>query len=334
MTSKLRVLSVGLGPIGLAVAGLVRTRSSLELVGVVDLDPAKQGRDLGDLLGGGGETGLEVEVNLAAAIERARPEAALLCTSSFLPEVRGSVIELASAGVDVVTPCEEMLVPDFQHPEIAAEIDRAALAGGATVVGTGVNPGFVLDFLPIALSGACRAVRGVRGRREVDAGTRREPLQRKVGAGLEREEFEARVRSGRMGHQGMRESVALIDRALGLGLDSINQTVAPVLAERDLSTRYLTVRRGQVAGVHNIGTGRRGGETVVELDLKMYVGAPEPRDEIELDADPPLHLILEGGVPGDDATAAILVNTLARVAASPPGLKTILDLPLAGPRRG
>lgn len=250
----------------------------------------------------------------------------LLCTSSFLTDVREDVLLLASAGVHVVTPCEEMLVPELQHPEIAAEIDRAARQGGATVVGTGVNPGFVLDLLPIVLSGACRTVRRIRGRRVVDAATRREPLQRKVGAGLTAEEFAERLRGGRMGHQGMRESVALIDRALGLGLDSIEQTVEPVLAERRITTDFLTVESGQVAGVKNIGSGRRGGELVVELDLRMYVGAAAPRDEIEIDGEPPLRMALEGGVAGDVATAAILVNTLPRAVEARPGLLTILDL--------
>jgi hypothetical protein len=329
VSSSLRLLSVGLGPIGLAAAELALAKRSVALVGAVDVDPGKQGLDLAVLLGRPGAVGIEVEGELAAAIERHRPDAALLCTSSFLPDVHESLLLLAAAGVDVVTPCEEMLVPDFQHPDLAAAIDRVALAGGATVVGTGVNPGFVLDLLPIVASGACRVVRRVLGRRVVDAATRREPLQRKVGAGLEPAEFEARVRGGRMGHQGMRESVALIDRALGFGLDSITQSVHPVLAERELSTRFLEVRRGQVAGVHNVGTGRRGGETVVELDLQMYVGAVNPRDEIELEGDPTLKWTLEGGVPGDIATAAILVNTLARVAEATPGLKTILDLPPA-----
>jgi hypothetical protein len=293
---------------------------------VVDVDPAKQGKDLAELLGRSEPTGVVVEPDLAAAVETRRPEAVLLCTSSFLTDVREDVLLLASAGVHVVTPCEEMLVPDLQHPEIAAEIDRAARDGEATVVGTGVNPGFVLDLLPIVLSGACRTVRRIRGRRVVDAATRREPLQRKVGAGLTADEFAERLRGGRMGHQGMRESVALLGRALGLDLDSIEQTVEPVLAERRITTDFLTVEPGQVAGVKNIGSGRRGGELVVELDLRMYVGAAAPRDEIEIEGEPPLRMVLEGGVAGDVATAAILVNTLPRAVEARPGLLTILDL--------
>jgi len=326
MSTRLRVLAVGLGPIGRAAAELALGKASIELVGAVDLDPAKQGRDLGELLGRQEPVGIAVAGELGAAVERLRPQAALLCTSSFLQDVRADVELLARAGVHVVSPCEELLMPDYQHPEIAAELDRAALEGGAAVVGTGVNPGFVLDLLPIVLSGACRSVRRTRGRGIVDASTRREPLQRKVGAGLTVEEFGERLRGGRMGHQGMRESVALLDRALGLALDSISQSVEPVLAERRAVTDYLVVEPGQVAGVKNVGLGRREGETIVELDLRMYVGARTPRDEVEIDGEPPLRLAIEGGVPGDVATAAILVNALPRVAEARAGLRTILDL--------
>jgi 4-hydroxy-tetrahydrodipicolinate reductase len=320
------VLAVGLGPIGRAAAEVALGKASIELVGAVEADPAKQGRDLAELLGLRERSGIVVEGDLDAAIESLSPQAALLCTSSFLPEVQHDVRRLARAGVHVVSPCEEMLVPDFQHPQLAADLDLAARRGGATVVGTGVNPGFVLDFLPIVLSGACRSVRRIRGCRVVDAASRREPLQRKVGAGLTEVEFSERLRGGRMGHQGMRESVALLDRALGLGLDSITQTVEPVLAERRIVTDYFTVEPGQVAGVKNIGLGRRGGETVVELELRMFVGAPRPRDEVEIEGEPPLRLVIEGGVAGDVATAAILVNTVPRAAEARPGLLTILDL--------
>jgi 4-hydroxy-tetrahydrodipicolinate reductase len=325
--TRLRVVSYGLGPIGCAAARLVLGKRELDLVGAIDTDPAKLGRDVGELLGIAEPTGIQVEGDAAAALARLRPDAILHCTSSFLPVVKDQLVQAARAGVDIVSSSEELLLPDLQHPELAAEIDAAARQGGATVLGTGVNPGFAMDFMAVVASAVCTSVESARCVRIVDAGTRRLPLQRKVGAGLTRAAFAEQEKTGRFGHIGMRESVALVGRGLGFALDSITQTLEPVFAEDTRTTPFLTVEKGQVAGIHNIGIGRRGDDVLVTLDLSMYVGAPQPRDEVILVGTPNVHLRFQGGIPGDAATAAILVNSLPQVVAAGPGLKTVLDLP-------
>ncbi len=327
--SKLRLVSFGLGPIGLAVADLALRKKNFELVGAIDTDPEKVGKSLASLIEDAAPAAgaVTVEADAEAAYARLRPDAIFHCTSSFLPVISDQLCTAARAGVNVVSSAEELLVPDLQHPELAATVDAAAREGGATVVGTGVNPGYVLDYLAIVGSAVCHDVQRVRGVRVVDAGTRRLPLQRKVGASLTAEQFAEQERTGRFGHIGMRESVALVARALGIGVDAIEQTLAPLIAERRHQTPFLTVEAGQVAGIHNVGLGKRGGETVIELDLKMYVGAEDPRDEVFLDGSPDLHLRFEGGIPGDQATAAMLVNTVRQVVEAPAGLRTIADLP-------
>jgi 4-hydroxy-tetrahydrodipicolinate reductase len=322
----LAVVSFGLGPIGLAAARHALTRRSLRLVGAIDVDPQKVGKDLSELLGLPERTGVKVEADAAAAFARLQPDAILHCTSSFLPQVKDQLLAAARAGIDVVSSTEELLLPELQQPQIAQELHQAALAGGSTIVGTGVNPGFAMDFVAILASAVCYDVQSVRCVRVVDAGTRRLPLQKKVGAGLTVAEFREQEKTGRFGHIGMRESVALIGKGLDLQLDAIDQTLEPVLATEQRGTPFLTVNKGHVAGIRNIGHGRRGGKLLVELDLSMYVGAQNPRDEAYLTGSPNVTLRFEGGIPGDQATAAILVNTLAQVAASTPGLKTILDV--------
>ena len=323
---RIRILAVGLGPIGLAAVRLVLGRRTLELAGAVDVDRDKRGKDLAELLGRPTPTGILVADDAEAAYARLAPDAVLLCTSSFLPAVREQVLLAVRHGADVVSSCEEMLLPDFQHPELAAELDRAARQGGATVVGTGVNPGFVLDFMPVVASAVCSEVRRVRARRVVDASTRRLPLQKKVGAGMAEAEFRSLVAAGRLGHVGLRESVALVGRAFGFELDEVSQTVEPVLATEERRTPHLAVPAGRVAGIRNVGVGRRGGEALVELELEMYVGAPDAGDEILLEGDPDVRVRFAGGVPGDEATAAILVNTVPRAVEAAPGLRTVLDL--------
>jgi 4-hydroxy-tetrahydrodipicolinate reductase len=183
-----------------------------------------------------------------------------------------------------------------------------------------------MDFVAVVASAVTFDVQSVECTRVVDAGTRRLPLQKKVGAGLGKPEFDAQMATGRFGHIGMRESVALLARALGFEVDAIDQTVEPVLATETRRTPFLTVERGQVAGIRNHGYGRIAGRTVVHLDLSMFVGAPEPRDEVVLHSTPPVHLRFLGGIAGDQATAAILVNNVPGVVAATPGLKTVLDV--------
>jgi 4-hydroxy-tetrahydrodipicolinate reductase len=322
----LRVVSFGLGPIGLAAARLALQKQSVALVGAIDVDPAKAGADLGDLLELGRRTGIAVEADGEAALRRLQPDAMLHCTSSFLPVVEDQLLLAVRCGVDVVSSTEELLVPDFQHAQRAQALDAAAQRAGVTILGTGVNPGFAMDFCAAIASAVTFDVASARCIRVVDAGTRRLPLQRKVGAGLPVAEFERLLASGRFGHIGMRESVALLCRALGFEVDRIEQTVEPVIATEPRKTPFLTVGKGQVAGIRNHGYGRNGPRTLVHLDLSMYVGAPDPRDEVVLESTPPIHLKFLGGIAGDQATAAILVNSLHGVAAASPGLKTVLDV--------
>lgn len=330
--AAIRVLSIGLGPIGQAAARLAHRRAGLELVGGVDLDPELAGRDLGELLEIDCECGA-VSSSPDEALARHEPDLVVLCTSSSLLRVRPDVLRAVDAGVNVVSPCEELLFPSLAHPEIAREVDALAERRGVSVLGTGVNPGFVLEFLPVVASGACAAVDRVRSIRVLDASLRRGPLVRKVGAGLSRDEFEDLVAAGKLGHVGMRESVALLGHALGLAVSEIEQTVEPVLAESDFDNGTLSVRAGRVAGIRDRGVGKSAdGEVLIDLELQMYVGAREARDELFLYGEPDLHLQVVGGIPGDAATAAVLCNSAPALVAATPGLKTVLDLP--PPRAG
>jgi len=160
-----------------------------------------------------------------------------------------------------------------------------------------------------------------------DAATRRGPLQRKVGAGITVEEFKKRVADGRFGHVGYCESGALLAAGMGWSLDTLGEKIEPMIADRVIKTDHVEVQPGEVAGIHQTVRGTAGGAEVIHLDLKMYVGAPDPHDGFTLDSDPPIAWRSENGVAGDPATASILVNSIDRILAVTPGLKTVLDLP-------
>lgn len=325
---KLRVVSMGLGPIGLRAAALAAGKTSLELVGAIDVAPELAGKDLGELAQSPAAAGVAVTPDAALVLAQTRPDAVIHCTSSFLPVVVDQLVTVAEAGVNLISSTEELLWPRLQHPEIADRVDAAARGGGVTVLGTGVNPGFVMDTLPAFASATQYEVRSVRCRRWLDATTRRLPFQKKIGASLTEGEFRALADEGKLGHIGLRESIALLGAALGFELDTIEQSVDPVIAERPLKTEFLEVAPGQVAGILNRGHGSIGGERKIEMDLRMFVGCEEPIDEAILEGTPGLHIALPGGTSGDFATAAMLVNGIPGVVAAPPGLKTMLDVPV------
>lgn len=322
-----RIVCYGLGPIGLGIARLAAARPGIEIAGAVDVDPAKIGRDLGELIGGPA-IGVPVAAEAPAVLEAARPAVVLHATSSSLERVTPQLLEIMESGAQIVSTCEELSFPWTARPQLAAELDVAARRHGVTVLGTGVNPGYAMDALPLMLTGPCAAVRSVRVLRVVDAALRRGPLQKKVGAGLTAEQFAARVRDGSVRHVGLPESLHMLATGLGWELDRMEDSIEPVIADAPIVTEFASVAPGQVAGVRQVATGMLGGREVLRLELRMYLGAPDPQDSVEIDGDPPIRMTVPGGFHGDIATAAIVVNAIPSVIRAAAGLASMADAPL------
>jgi 4-hydroxy-tetrahydrodipicolinate reductase len=194
------------------------------------------------------------------------------------------------------------------------------------VLGTGVNPGFVMDVLPVCLTGVCRNVQAVHVQRVVDATTRRGPLQRKIGSGLAPKEFERLFNENKAGHAGLKESAALIAHCLGWNLDELIETGKAMVALQDIHTPHVTVKKGQCCGIHQLAVGRIKGEVKITLDIKMYLQAPNPHDACQIVGEPTMNMIINGGVAGDGATVASLVNAAPRILKAPPGLLLMTDI--------
>jgi 4-hydroxy-tetrahydrodipicolinate reductase len=229
----------------------------------------------------------------------------------------------------VVSTCEELAFPWFNYPELAQKLDAAAQRSSTTVIGTGINPGFVMDRLVATLGQVCGPVRHAKVSRVVDARTRRAALQRKVGAGLTEEEFFNLVDKDLVGHVGLVESAALCALGLGLDCDDYEEELTPVFAEEEITGGAFPVKKGRVAGMHQVAVGLSEGQERVRLELTIAVGADEPGDVIEIDADPPVRVSIPGGLSGDRATANLVVNAAPRITAAQPGLLTVLELPAA-----
>ena len=323
----LRVVQFGLGPIGQACARLALARPGLEVVGALDLHPDRVGHDLGEVLGTGA-SGVIVRSDAPEALQELKPDVVLHTTLSFLDKIEGQVRTCIEAGAHVVSSSEELFWPFARDAAFSRRIDEAARASGVAVVGTGVNPGFVMDLLPVVLSGVCARVDRVDITRSVDAGRRRGPLQKKVGAGLSPAAFREREAAGGFGHIGMTESARALAAGLGWHGATVSETFGPHLATADHQTDHATVASGDVAGIHQTAEVRVGGETRATLTLTMAVGAKD-EDRVSIQGDPPLEVVVEGGTFGDTATVAALVNAAPRVAAARPGPRTVLDLPAA-----
>ncbi len=325
---RVKVALFGLGPIGLETLRQAAGYPGLEIVGAVDRAPHLVGRTLTELTGLGSLDGLVVARDLEELCRETLPDLILHAASSRVLEAVPQIRPALELGISVVSSCEELVFPALKAPQLAREIDGLCRHTGARLVATGVNPGFVMDVLPLCVSGLCLAVQRMRVERVVDAATRRRSLQEKIGCGMPFEEFAEKMRQGGSGHAGLPESVALLAHALGWSLDEITQVGEPVVAKQELRSEFFRVRTGEVCGIHQRATGWRVGEAVIELDLRMALGVEEPHDQISLEGTPPLELRVPGGVPGDVATVACLLNAVPRLMAAAPGLHLAPELPL------
>ena len=249
-------------------------------------------------------------------------------TSSSLPKVMDQLLACLDVGSCVVSTCEELSYPYRTHPELAAKLDNAAKESGVALVGTGVNPGFVMDKLVITLAAVSQRIEHASAIRIVDASKRRLPLQTKIGAGMAVEEFRAKVKEGTIKHVGLPESVAMVADSLGLRVDEITETIEPKVATDRVQTEFLTVEPGQAAGVHQIARGLSEGRELIYMELQMYVGANDPADKVELRGHPNISLVIPGGSHGDIATASVAVNSIPVILEAPSGLRTSRDLPI------
>ena len=328
MKKKIRAVQYGVGPISAAILRLMREKQAIEIIGAIDTDPAKAGRDLGELVGAADAPwGITVSPDAAKVLGESA-DVVIHSTSSHLPEVADQLLACLAAESCVISTCEELAYPCRKYPELAAKLDAEAKSWGVALVGTGVNPGFVMDKLVLTLAAVSQRVEAAKAIRIVDASTRRLPLQKKIGAGLTVEEFKEKVAARVIKHHGLPESVAMVSDGLGLGVEEITETIEPVVARERVVTEFLAVEPGQAAGVHQIARGLAGGQEKVYLELQMYVGAKESSDTIELIGQPNIRVTIPGGTHGDIATAAVVVNSIPAILDAPAGLRTSRDLPM------
>jgi 2,4-diaminopentanoate dehydrogenase len=333
MIDHVKIGLCGLGSIGKAAARLLLDhRTGYHIVGAVTKDPADIGRPLGEVAGAATASDVVVGDDLATLLAD-KPDVILFATGSFLRDTGADVLSCAEAGVNLISPCEELSFPFTRDAGLAAKIGAAAEASGATILGTGVNPGFIFDAFLVAASGCSWDVERITGRRVVDVVGFGENIHRRLGIGYTPEEFDDGHANGTIaGHVGFPESVQLVAERLGLALDGpVTEVFEPMIAQTAVPTSYGGLPAGVTEGFVQRATGTVGGNPFMELELVLHLRPKEAgmpaADTFTIHGVHPVSVTLDPGMDAIPATAAQLVNSIPGVLSAPAGLKTVKDLP-------
>jgi len=327
---KVKIILYGVGAVGSLIAKFLLEKEGLEIVGAVDIAKDKVGKDLGEVLGLGKKLWIRISDDADTVFSKVSADIAIHATSSFLKDTYPQIASIIKHGVKVISTCEELTYPYHTEPEIAKKLDNLAKKHKATVLGTGINPGFLMDTLIITLTGVCQKIEKIKAIRVMNAATRRLPFQKKIGAGLTVEEFRQKIENKQItGHVGLEQSVAMIADALAWKLDKIVvEPVEPVIAKKSVESKDIEVKVGKVAGLKQKAKGITKNREGIVLDFQAYIGAEEEHDNITIEGVPNIKQKIQPCVHGDVGTIAMVVNSIPKVLKAPPGLLTMKDLPV------
>jgi 4-hydroxy-tetrahydrodipicolinate reductase len=317
------IIQLGLGPIGQRLTRYLSEREGIQVVGAVDPDPDKVGRDLGEHAEIE-NMGISISSDLKSCPNIGQANIAVISTVSSLEKIETQIQDAAGYGLDIVSTCEELSHPWQTQPRLAHRIDGYCKEKHIACVGTGVNPGFLMDFLPSVLTSVCREVKHIKVERVQDARPRRKPFRDKIGAGLTESEFEEKREGIR--HVGLSESVYLIADAMNWELTNVDEVLEPIQADSAINTESGTVRPGNVTGVRQVALGLQNEREMIRLVFEAAVGIEKSHDSIYITGNPTFSSTIDGGINGDIATSAIIVNAIRAIRNASPGLKTMLDI--------
>ncbi len=330
MSQPFSVLQFGFGSLGRFIARAIIERENLNLIGVVDIDPELLDKSVEDVLSLSLESRTNIYSNLESFVSKSKVNAdvAIIATSSSLQVVFPVIVNCLKSGMHVISICEELSYPFDRHPRISADINKIAEEYEKTVLGTGINPGYLMDLLPIILTAPCQHIETIHVTRHMNSSLRRFSFQKKIGTGMTEMEFRKNIDDGIItGHVGLVESIRMIDAALNLELDTIQELpTEPVIAENDVSNTFTTIRKGNVLGLKSVGIGLRNGVTIVKLDFLAYAEATPQYDEVIIEGLPKMHQRIENGVQGDLATVGMILNLIPLISSVGFGLKTMSDI--------
>ncbi len=325
---KIKVIIYGCGVMGRNVAEALCDKKSFEIVGAVDIDPMLVGKDLGQILDTPRNLSVGIESDADSLFSRVDAQAVVLTTTSHLKSVLPQISQCAKAGIDVISTCEELSYPWKRSPELAQDIDAIAKENGVTVVGTGINPGYLMDSLPLVLTAPCLRVDTIKVTRMMNSARRRIPFQTKVGTFMTPKEFKTKIEDGIItGHVGLLESINMIAAGLGWELDrAVELPPEAVITPSPIETGLGLVDPGNVIGLKSVAFAEISGRKVITLEFYAYAGVEEEYDEVIIEGIPKIHEKIIGGVHGDIGTVAMTINTIPKAIEASPGIKLMKDI--------
>jgi len=327
---NVKIVSYGIGVIGKRLATHLLSKEGIEIVGAIDINPAIVGKDLGEVLGME-KIGVTINDDVDKVLSETKPDIVCHTTMSYLRQTYDQFAGILKHGVNIISTCEELGYPYVleESTELAKKLDKIAKENGATMLGTGINPGFLMDTLPIFLSGPCEQVESMHIARKMDAATRRIPFQKKIGAGMTVAEYRDAIDNHKItGHVGLEQSMQMIADALGWTLDEIKVDMPePVTFDHEVKSDAITVPAGYAAGGKQMAYGISGDKTLITMDFKAYIGADEEFDSVSIKGVPPINNKITPCVHGDHGTIAMTTNMIPHVINAEPGLKTMAELP-------
>jgi len=327
-----RVAVWGTGMMGQGLLRFLLDRpNDVELVGAIVTNPAKEGKTVGELLGD-----CECDVRMttdSAAVLQLKPDVVCICTQSNLHEITDQVEPAVRVGANVLCIAETLAYPWATDSAWAERVDALAREHGVSVLGTGINPGFILDALIVMWTSVCLRVDRIEARRVNDLSPFGPTVMASQGVGTTVEEFERGVADGTIvGHIGFQESIHLIARALGWEIDDIVETREPIVSTVERSTPHVRVAPGDVAGCRHIGRGYSKGELKIELvhpqQIHPHLEGVDTGDYIRVIGDPEVNMANTPEIPGGIGTYASTGNYVPLIVEAPAGLLTVVDLPL------
>ena len=335
-SENVKVIIWGFGAMGGGIAEVLLRKRGVEIVGVCDLHPDRAGRSLFELLGvdRAGRRDVVLQSDIHQVLHRGAADVVLLATDSYTRKAFDKIKLIVELGINVISTAEEMAYPKAKEPELAAELDRLAKANGVSVLGTGINPGLIMDLLVILMTGACTDVEHVRAERVNSLSPFGPAVMEEQGVGLSVEQFERESAAGRLaGHVGFNESVNMICDAIGWKLDQpVQQSMAPIVSSVARRTKYAEVKPGHVAGCTMLGFGTVAGKVAVEMvhpqQIEPQLEGTDTGDYVVIHGTPNINLSNKPEVPGGIGTIAMCINMIPQVINARPGLHTMIDLPV------
>lgn len=332
MRKRFNVIQVGLGPMGQIITRLLISRENINLIGGVDMAPHLKGKRLSDILNLPNSQDIIVESDLSEILScNQNIDVVIIATASSLRKVVPLIKQAVEAGCNVISICEELSFPLKTHPKLSEELKELAIKNSVSIVGTGINPGYLMDLLPIVLTAPCQHVKSIKVTRMMNSARRREPFQRKIGTGLTPNEFRRKIQQKEItGHVGLTESIHMIITALGLEFDELQEfPPEDIIAEKEFITSYgEVVKKGDVCGLKSTAVAKKDENDLVSLDFLAYAGDHEEYDSVIIEGTPKIEQKLIGGVHGDLGTSAMVANLIPKIYYADPGLYTMIDLPV------